>query len=69
MEKLLRIFVVLVLCFTNLQVVMANTTGDGIGKLHPRLYRVSNLFAAPDAPTNLVATGINTDGIVSPPKD
>jgi hypothetical protein len=64
MKKLLRIFVVLVLCYTNLQVVMANTTGEGIGKLHPRLNGVSNLFATPDAPTNLVATGINTGGMI-----
>jgi hypothetical protein len=36
----------------------------GIGKLHPRLTSVSNLFATPDAPTNLIATGINTGGII-----
>lgn len=43
---------------------MANATGEGIGKLHPRLNRVSNLFATPGAPTNLVATGINTGGMI-----
>jgi hypothetical protein len=64
MKKLVRIFLVLVLCYTNLQVVMANSTGEGIGKLNPRLNRVSNLFAAPDAPTNLVASGINTGGMI-----
>ena len=64
MKKLLRIFVVLVLCYTNLQVVMANATGEGIGKLHPRLNGVSNLFAIPDAPTNLVVTPINTGGMI-----
>ena len=64
MKKLLRIFVVLVLCYTNLQVVMANATGEGIGKLHPRLNGVSNLFATPGAPTNLVVTPINTGGMI-----
>ena len=64
MKKLVRVFLVLVLCYTNLQVVMANATGEGIGKLHPRLNRVSNLFAAPDAPTNLVVTPINTGGMI-----
>jgi predicted RecA/RadA family phage recombinase len=64
MEKLLRIFVVLVLCFTNLQVVMANAAGGGIGKLHPRLTSVSNLFATPDAPANLIATGLNSGGMI-----
>jgi hypothetical protein len=64
MEKLLRICVVLVLCFTNLQVVMANTAGNGIGKLHPRLTSGSNLFATPDAPANLIATGLNSGGMI-----
>ena len=64
MKKLFRIFLVLVLCFTNLQVVMANAAGVGIGKLYPRLTSVSNLFTTPDAPTNLVATGINTGGMI-----
>jgi Ig-like domain CHU_C associated len=64
MKRILRIFVVLVFCITNLQVVMANAAGVGIGKLHPRLTSVSNLFTTPDAPTNLVATGINTGGLI-----
>ena len=64
MKKLLRIFVVLVLCYTNIQVVMANAAGEGIGKLRPRLNRASNLFAIPDAPTNLVVTPLNTGGMI-----
>ena len=64
MKKLFRIFVVLVLCLTNLQVVMANAAGVGIGKLYPYLNGVSNLFTTPDAPTNLVAMGINKGGMI-----
>ena len=64
MKKLVKIFVVLVLCYTNIQVVMANAAGEGIGKLRPRLNRASNLFAIPDAPTNLVVTPLNTGGMI-----
>ena len=64
MEKLLRIFVVLILCYINSYDGMANATGKYIGKMHPRLNRVSNLFATPDAPTNLVVTPINTGGMI-----
>ena len=64
MEKLLRIFVVLILCYINSYDGMANATGEEIGKMHPRLNRVSNLFATPDAPTNLVVTPINTGGMI-----
>jgi hypothetical protein len=64
MKKLLRIFVMLVLCFTNPYDCMANAAGEGIGKPLPRFNSVSNLFATPDAPTNLVVTPLNTGGMI-----
>ena len=54
----------LVLCYTSQQVGLANATVDGVGIAFPRLNRVSNLFATPDAPTNLVVTPINTGGMI-----
>jgi hypothetical protein len=64
MKKQVRIFVMLVLCYTSQQVGLANATVDGVGIAFPRLNRVSNLFATPDAPTNLVVTPINTGGMI-----
>jgi hypothetical protein len=64
MKKFLRIFVMLVLCYTNPQDSIANTTFGGTGKSVPFLFSRSNLFATPGAPTNLVATGINTGGMI-----
>ena len=64
MKKFLRIFVMLVLCYTNPQDSIANTTFGSSGKSVPFLFSRSNLFATPDAPTNLVATGINTGGLI-----
>ena len=54
----------LVLCYTNPQDSIANTTFGSSGKSVPFLFSRSNLFATPDAPTNLVATGINTGGMI-----
>jgi hypothetical protein len=64
MKKLLRIFVMLVLCYTNPQDSIANAAVGGTGKTLPYLFSGSNLFATPDAPTNLVVTPLNTGGMI-----
>ena len=64
MNKVLSIFLMLILCYTNPQDGMANVPVEGRDKSRPNLISVSNWFATPGAPTNLVATGINTGGLI-----
>jgi len=63
MKKLLSIFVMLILCYTNPQDGMANETVVGTSTSVSFLFSGSK-FATPDAPTNLVVTPINTGGMI-----
>jgi len=54
----------IILCYAHAYDGLANETVDGLGKPKSHFRTIPNLFNTPDAPTNLIATGINTGGMI-----
>jgi hypothetical protein len=64
MKKLLRTFVILILCCAIQNDCFASIALKSTDKAIRNTITASNTFATPDAPTNLVVTPINTGGMI-----